>query len=92
MEKKKQQLVSGGTNDTFSGPCAIENRDNIIRIAEELSDLANNSKIDFYFKSNCHIYLSMPWDCCLIVISFLDFSIAFFKKSDKSSLLFNDNK
>lgn len=36
----------------FSGPCVIENRDNIMRIAEGLSDLANNPKIDFYFKSS----------------------------------------
>lgn len=36
----------------FSGPCVIENRDNIMRIAEGLSFAAQNPEIDFYFKSS----------------------------------------
>lgn len=36
----------------FSGPCVIENRENIMRIADGLSKIANNPNIDFYFKSS----------------------------------------
>ncbi len=36
----------------LTGPCVIENRDNIMRIAEELKGLAEDKRIDFYFKAS----------------------------------------
>ncbi len=36
----------------FSGPCVIENRDIVLKIADELEFLQSNSNIDFYFKSS----------------------------------------
>lgn len=36
----------------ISGPCVIESRDNIMRIAEELKIHDENPNIDFYFKSS----------------------------------------
>ena len=36
----------------LTGPCVIENRDNVMKIAEQLSKLNENNKIDFYFKAS----------------------------------------
>ena len=36
----------------LTGPCVIESRDNIMRIAEELKALSENKRVDFYFKSS----------------------------------------
>ncbi|HFU74696.1 MAG TPA: 3-deoxy-8-phosphooctulonate synthase [Arcobacter sp.] len=36
----------------LTGPCVIESRDNIMRIAEELKPLSENERVDFYFKSS----------------------------------------
>lgn len=36
----------------LTGPCVIENRDNIMKIAENLQKLSENKKIDFYFKAS----------------------------------------
>jgi 2-dehydro-3-deoxyphosphooctonate aldolase (KDO 8-P synthase) len=36
----------------LTGPCVIENRDNIMKIAEQLSKLNEDSRIDFYFKAS----------------------------------------
>jgi len=36
----------------LTGPCVIESRDNIMRIAEDLKSLADDSRIDFYFKAS----------------------------------------
>ena len=36
----------------LTGPCVIESRDNIMRIAEDLKKLSENERVDFYFKSS----------------------------------------
>ncbi len=36
----------------LTGPCVIENRDNIMKIAEMLTKLNEDKRIDFYFKSS----------------------------------------
>jgi len=36
----------------LTGPCVIENRDNVMKIAEQLTKLNENKKIDFYFKAS----------------------------------------
>jgi 2-dehydro-3-deoxyphosphooctonate aldolase (KDO 8-P synthase) len=36
----------------LTGPCVIESRDNIMRIAEELRSLAEDNRIDFHFKAS----------------------------------------
>ena len=36
----------------LTGPCVIENRDNVMKIAEELMFLQEDEKIDFYFKAS----------------------------------------
>jgi 2-dehydro-3-deoxyphosphooctonate aldolase (KDO 8-P synthase) len=36
----------------LTGPCVIESRDNIMRIAEDLVRLNENKRVDFYFKSS----------------------------------------
>ena len=36
----------------IAGPCVIESRENVFKIAKELSVFANNSNIDFYFKAS----------------------------------------
>jgi 2-dehydro-3-deoxyphosphooctonate aldolase (KDO 8-P synthase) len=36
----------------LTGPCVIENRDNVMKIAEQLSKLNENDRIDFYFKAS----------------------------------------
>ena len=36
----------------IAGPCVIENRDNLMRIAENLIEYKNNDKIEFYFKAS----------------------------------------
>jgi len=36
----------------ISGPCVIESRDNLMRIAEGLKDYHDNANIDFYFKAS----------------------------------------
>lgn len=36
----------------LTGPCVIENRDNVLKIAEQLAKLNENEKIDFYFKAS----------------------------------------
>ncbi|VAY88154.1 2-Keto-3-deoxy-D-manno-octulosonate-8-phosphate synthase [hydrothermal vent metagenome] len=36
----------------LAGPCVIESRDNIMKIAQELSYLQEDDKIDFYFKAS----------------------------------------
>ena len=36
----------------LTGPCVIESRDNIMRIAEELKPLSEKKRVDFYFKSS----------------------------------------
>jgi len=36
----------------IAGPCVIENRDNLMRIAENLTEYADDKKIDFYFKAS----------------------------------------
>jgi len=36
----------------LTGPCVIESRDNIMKIAEQLSRLAEDKKIEFYFKAS----------------------------------------
>ncbi len=36
----------------LTGPCVIENRDMMMRIAEKLSKFNENKKIDFYFKAS----------------------------------------
>ena len=36
----------------LTGPCVIENRDIVFRIAEQLKDLSEDKRIDFYFKAS----------------------------------------
>ena len=36
----------------IAGPCVIESRENVIRIAKELEKLSQNKNIDFYFKAS----------------------------------------
>lgn len=36
----------------LTGPCVIENRDNVMKIAEQLSKLNEDKRIDFYFKAS----------------------------------------
>ena len=36
----------------LTGPCVIESRDNIFKIARDLEKLNNNDRIDFYFKAS----------------------------------------
>jgi len=36
----------------LTGPCVIENRDNVMKIAEQLAKLNENERIDFYFKAS----------------------------------------
>jgi 2-dehydro-3-deoxyphosphooctonate aldolase (KDO 8-P synthase) len=36
----------------FTGPCVIESRDNVMRIAESLNDFQTDPEIDFYFKAS----------------------------------------
>lgn len=36
----------------ISGPCVIENRDNVMKIAERLTKLDEDKRIDFYFKAS----------------------------------------
>ena len=36
----------------LTGPCVIENRDNVMKIAEQLTKLNENKRIDFYFKAS----------------------------------------
>jgi 2-dehydro-3-deoxyphosphooctonate aldolase (KDO 8-P synthase) len=36
----------------LTGPCVIESRDNIMRIAENLAKLHENDRVDFYFKAS----------------------------------------
>ncbi len=36
----------------LTGPCVIENRDNVMKIAEQLAKLNENKRIDFYFKAS----------------------------------------
>lgn len=36
----------------FTGPCVIESRDNVMRIAEELSSFQEDKSIDFHFKAS----------------------------------------
>ena len=36
----------------LTGPCVIENRDNIMKIAEQLAKLNENKRIEFYFKAS----------------------------------------
>ncbi|NDJ27598.1 3-deoxy-8-phosphooctulonate synthase [Campylobacter sp. MIT 12-8780] len=36
----------------IAGPCAIESKELVFSVAEALKDLANDEKIDFYFKSS----------------------------------------
>ena len=36
----------------LAGPCVIESRDNIMKIAEDLAKLNENKRVDFYFKSS----------------------------------------
>ena len=36
----------------IAGPCVIENRDNVMKIAQELGKLHKNKRVDFYFKAS----------------------------------------
>ena len=36
----------------LTGPCVIENRDNIMKIAEQLAELNEDNRIEFYFKAS----------------------------------------
>ncbi len=36
----------------LTGPCVIENRDNVMKIAEQLAKLNENKKVEFYFKAS----------------------------------------
>jgi len=36
----------------LTGPCVIENRDNVMKIAEQLAKLNENERVDFYFKAS----------------------------------------
>jgi len=36
----------------LTGPCVIENRDNVMKIAEQLTKLNENKRVDFYFKAS----------------------------------------
>jgi len=36
----------------LTGPCVIENRDNVMKIAEMLTELKEDKRIDFYFKAS----------------------------------------
>jgi 2-dehydro-3-deoxyphosphooctonate aldolase (KDO 8-P synthase) len=36
----------------LTGPCVIESRDNVMKIAEQLAKLNENKRIDFYFKAS----------------------------------------
>ena len=36
----------------LTGPCVIENRDNVMKIAEELAFLQEDTKVEFYFKAS----------------------------------------
>ncbi len=36
----------------LTGPCVIENRDNVMKIAEQLTKMNENKNIDFYFKAS----------------------------------------
>jgi len=36
----------------LTGPCVIENRDNVMKIAEELKNLQEDKRIEFYFKAS----------------------------------------
>ena len=36
----------------LTGPCVIENRDNVMKIAEQLAKLNENKRVDFYFKAS----------------------------------------
>lgn len=36
----------------IAGPCVIENKDLVFKVAQELQELAQNENIDFYFKSS----------------------------------------
>ena len=36
----------------IAGPCVIESKENIMRIAKELEELSQNKNIDFYFKAS----------------------------------------
>jgi 2-dehydro-3-deoxyphosphooctonate aldolase (KDO 8-P synthase) len=36
----------------LTGPCVIENRDNIMKIAEQLAKLSEDKRIEFYFKAS----------------------------------------
>jgi 2-dehydro-3-deoxyphosphooctonate aldolase (KDO 8-P synthase) len=36
----------------LTGPCVIESRDNVMKIAEQLDKLNENKRIDFYFKAS----------------------------------------
>lgn len=36
----------------LTGPCVIESRDNVMKIAEQLTKLNENERIDFYFKAS----------------------------------------
>ncbi len=36
----------------ITGPCVIESRENVMRIASELKDISENKQIEFYFKAS----------------------------------------
>lgn len=36
----------------LTGPCVIENRDNVMKIAEQLAKLNENKRVEFYFKAS----------------------------------------
>ena len=36
----------------LTGPCVLEDRDTVMKIAEKLIPLSENKRIDFYFKAS----------------------------------------
>ena len=36
----------------LTGPCVLEDRDTVMRIAEKLKPLSEDKRIDFYFKAS----------------------------------------
>ena len=36
----------------LTGPCVLEDRDTVMRIAEKLRPLSENKRVEFYFKAS----------------------------------------
>ena len=51
----------------LTGPCVLEDRDTVMRIAEKLKPLSEDKRVDFYFKASFAFRSIFPCEAMLLI-------------------------